>query len=68
MPTKFSWCRNVLAEQRRFLEVVATSRSFKEIVDRTGRTPKGIRKMAVKSGIVLPKAELSRVSKSMVKR
>jgi hypothetical protein len=50
------------AEQRRFLGIVETSRSLKEIVERTGRTPTGIRKMAVKSGIVLPKAELSRVT------
>ncbi|SDJ52989.1 hypothetical protein SAMN05444171_1490 [Bradyrhizobium lablabi] len=45
-----------------------TSKSFEEIVDRTGRTPKGIRKMAVKSDIVLPKTGPARVTKSKVKR
>jgi hypothetical protein len=45
-----------LAKQRRFVEIAAASKSLEEIVDQTGRTTKGIRKMAVKLGITLPKA------------
>jgi hypothetical protein len=56
------------AEQRRFLEIAAASKSFEEIVTRTGKTPKGIREMAVKSGIALPRTGPGPVNKSKVKR
>jgi hypothetical protein len=45
-----------LAERRRFVEIAAASKSLEELVDQTGRTTKGIRKMAIKLGITLPKA------------
>jgi predicted RNA-binding protein YlqC (UPF0109 family) len=45
-----------LADQRRFVEIAAASKSLEEIIDQTGRTTKGIRKMAIKLGITLPKA------------
>jgi hypothetical protein len=37
-------------EQRRLLKIAATSKSLAEIVERTGRTPQGIRKVALKLG------------------
>jgi hypothetical protein len=48
--------RGSLAEQRPFVEIAAASKSLEEIVDKTDRPTKGIRKMAIKLGITLPKA------------
>jgi hypothetical protein len=41
------------ADQRRLLEIAATSKSFEEMVKRAGRKPHSVRKMAVKLGIGL---------------
>ncbi|WP_433994234.1 hypothetical protein [Bradyrhizobium ottawaense] len=41
------------AEQRRLMEVSKSSKSFEEIVKRTGRKPDSVRKMALKLGITI---------------
>ena len=43
------------AEQRRFIEIAATSKSLDEIVKRTGRTPGAIRRYALRLGVTLQK-------------
>lgn len=43
-----------LAEQREFLKIAVSAKSLEEIVDRTGRTQKGILHMAVKLGVAMP--------------
>jgi hypothetical protein len=40
-------------EQRRLLEIAASAKSLEEIVDRTGRTPKAGRNIALQLGISL---------------
>ena len=50
-----------LAEHRRFEKIAATSKSLEEIVERTGRSPESIRRMAVKLGIELPKVRTGRI-------
>ncbi len=40
-------------EQRRLVEIAASSKSLEEIVDRTGRTSKSIRNMALQLGVSL---------------
>jgi hypothetical protein len=41
------------ADQRRLMQVAASSKSFEEMVKRAGRKPDSVRKMAVKLGIRL---------------
>jgi hypothetical protein len=41
------------AEQRRLVEISASSKSFEEIVQRTGRKPDSVLKMALKLGITM---------------
>ena len=41
------------ADQRRLLETAASSKSFEELVKRSGRKPASVRKMAIKLGIGL---------------
>lgn len=42
------------AEQRKFLEIAASAKSLEEVLDRTGRTEKGILHMAMKLGVAMP--------------
>ena len=46
-------------EQRRFVEIAASSKSFEEVVTRSGRSPASIRKMASRLGIKLAKQTTS---------
>jgi hypothetical protein len=41
------------AEQRRLIEIAASSKSFEDIVNRVGRKPDSVRKMAIRLGIIL---------------
>jgi hypothetical protein len=41
------------ADQRRLMQIAASSRSFEEMVKRSGRKQDSVRKMAVKLGIGL---------------
>jgi hypothetical protein len=41
------------ADQRRLMQIAASSKSFEEMVRRAGRKPDSVRKMAVKLGIGL---------------
>jgi hypothetical protein len=54
-------------EQRRFAEIAASSTSLEEVVDRAGRTPKAVRKMALQLGISL-KFNADRVDVPKAKR
>ena len=49
LKAKLKW---TFKEQRRFVQIAASSKSFDEVVDRTGRS-KAIRKMALRLGISL---------------
>ena len=42
-------------EQRRFVEITASSNSFDEVVKRTGRTPVSVRRAALRLGVKLGK-------------
>jgi hypothetical protein len=42
-------------EDRRFVEIAASSKSLEEIVKRTGRQPKAVRKAAIRLGVTLAK-------------
>ncbi len=42
-------------EQRLFIEIAATSKTFDEVVMRTGRRPAFVRKAAMRSGVKLGK-------------
>jgi hypothetical protein len=42
-------------EDRRFVEIAASSKSLEEIVKRTGQQPKAVRKAAIRLGVTLAK-------------
>jgi hypothetical protein len=46
-------------EQRRFVEIAASARSFDEMVKRTGRPPRSVRAAALQLGIKLGKQNAS---------
>ena len=46
-------------EQRRFMKIVASSKSFDEVVNRTQRNPHAVRKAALRLGISLGKQTVS---------
>ena len=46
-------------EQRRFMEIAFSSKSFDEVVNRTQRHPRAVRKAALRSGISLGKQTAS---------
>ena len=46
-------------EERRFMEIAASSKSFDEVVSRTRRNPRAVRKAALKLGIKLAKQTAS---------
>jgi DNA-binding CsgD family transcriptional regulator len=48
LKAKLKW---TFREQRRLLEIAASSKSFEELVDRAGRSPKAVRKMTLRLGI-----------------
>ena len=46
-------------DERRFMEIAASSKSFDEVVDLTRRTPRAVRKAALRLGITLAKQTAS---------
>src|SRR5258708_7477567 len=47
------------AEERRFIEIAASSKSFDEVVKRTRRNPASVRKTALRLGVKLAKQNVS---------
>jgi hypothetical protein len=47
------------AEQRRLIEIAASSKSFDDIFNRVGRKPDSVRKMAIRLGIILNRKSAS---------
>jgi hypothetical protein len=46
-------------EQRRFIEIAASAKSFDELVKRTGRQPKSVRAAALRLGVKLARQTAS---------
>jgi hypothetical protein len=46
-------------DQRRFIEIAASAKSFDEVVKRTGRPPKSVRTAALRLGVKLAKQTAS---------
>jgi hypothetical protein len=47
------------ADERRFIEIAASSKSFDEVVKRTRRSPASVRKAALRLGVKLAKQTAS---------
>jgi hypothetical protein len=46
-------------EQRRFMQIAASAKSFDEVVKRTGRRPQSVRRAALRLGVKLAKQTAS---------